>query len=308
MPELVNRQTLKRVRETAERLGYQPNRAARALATGRTENIGIIVPDLANPFFAEIIKGVQGRARESGSVTCVADSEEDPDTERALITEMSKRVDGIILCSSRLTTNELRGLGEVTQVVVLNRENVGLPSVTMDAAGGAQQAVEHLAALGHRRLVYLGGPSVSWSNRERRRTIRSCATRLGTEIAELGPFVPSFEAGVQGADLAVATGASAIIAFNDVMALGVLSRLVTRGIAVPEEVNIVGFDDIAMAVMTTPALTTVAVPKAEAGRAAVDLLIAALLGQPVANRKMAGQLIVRGSTGAYRGPAPAAAK
>jgi DNA-binding LacI/PurR family transcriptional regulator len=298
-PEIVNGSTLSRVLEAARRLGYEPNRAARALATGRTGNIGVVVPDLTNPFFPAILKGAQARARQMGWSVFLADTEEDPESEYELVLGLAKQVDGVVLCSSRMAAHHIRSLWGSTRVVFLNREVAGAPAVIMDAAGGAQQAADHLIALGHRRIAYLRGPSASWSDRERRRSLRASIRRARVEIVEFGPLAPSFEAGIQGADLALASGASAIVAFNDLMALGVLSRLHDRKVVVPDDVSVVGFDDIAMAVMTTPSLTSVSVPKEEAGRSAIDLLLATLLDEPAANKRLPGQLIVRGSTGSH---------
>jgi DNA-binding LacI/PurR family transcriptional regulator len=158
--------------------------------------------------------------------------------------------------------------------------------------------VDHLVALGHRRIAYLNGPRISWSNRERRRGLRRAA-REGVEIVQLGPFAPRFDGGPHAADLAIAEGVTAIIAYNDLMALGVLSRLADRGVSVPEEMSVVGFDDILMAGMATPPLTTVSMQNERAGRAAVDLLVSLLsvtgaAGDP--RRELECQLIVRAST------------
>jgi DNA-binding LacI/PurR family transcriptional regulator len=297
-PDLVNETTRQRVLATAEELGYRPNRAARGLITGRTGNIGVLIPDLANPFFHGILQGVQDRARTADHWVFLADSGEDPRAEYELILQMAKQVEGIVVCSSRMTALQLEQVVGVTSLVFLNRRVAGVPSVLMDSGGGGQQAVDHLAALGHRRVAYLSGPRNSWSNKERRRGLRTAARRVGMDVLELGPFTPGFDAGVQGADLAVAAGVTAIIAYNDLMALGVLSRLADRDIPVPASVSVLGFDDIPLAAMTVPSLTTVAVPKEAAGRAAVDLLLGLLVtgtgGE--ARTELPTQLIVRAST------------
>jgi DNA-binding LacI/PurR family transcriptional regulator len=169
----------------------------------------------------------------------------------------------------------------------------------MDAAGGMRQAVDHLAALGHRKIAYLSGPRASWSNRERRRGLRRAA-RQDLEIVELGPFAPRFDGGPHAADLAIAEGVTAIIAYNDLMALGVMSRLADRGVSVPTRMSVVGFDDIPMAGMATPPLTTVSMQNERAGRAAVDLLVSLLTvtGAEAGDlrRELECQLIVRAST------------
>jgi DNA-binding LacI/PurR family transcriptional regulator len=300
VPELVRPDTRDAVHAAAADLGYRPNRAARSLITGKTGNLGIIVPDLANPFFPSVVKGAQARAREEDHAIFLADSGEDPLLEAELIRAMAKQVDGVILCSSRISNPALQELAQLTKLVLLNRRYVGLPAVLMDSAGGMRQAVQHLAALGHRRCAFLSGPRTSWSNKERRRGL-AIAARSGMEIVELGPFAPTFDAGQQAADIALAAGVSGLIAFNDLMALGVISRLNDRSVPIPDQISVVGFDDIAMAAMCTPALTTVSMPTVTSGRAGVDLLLQRLDPETkspaaAAQRRLATQLIVRGST------------
>lgn len=276
MPDVVKEETRRRVLTAAAKLGYHPNRAARGLITGRTGNIGVIVPDMENPFFHSVLKGVQARARETDNWVFLADSGEDAQVEYELIMKMSKQVDGIVLCSSRMTSQQLEHALAETTLVFLNRRTPGSSSVFFDSAGGGRQVVNHLAQLGHRRLAYLGGPTNSWSNRERRRGLRYAAKRRGVEIVELGPYTPRFESGRQGADVALGHEVTAIVTYNDLMALGVLARLAERRISVPAGYSVVGFDDIPMAAMASPALTTLAMPKEEAGRAIVDMLFGLL--------------------------------
>jgi DNA-binding LacI/PurR family transcriptional regulator len=171
-----------------------------------------------------------------------------------------------------------------------------------------KQAVQHLVSLGHQRVGYVSGPRSSWSNGQRRRGLSSAVRDLGVDVVELGPLPPTFDAGYQAADLARAAGVTAVIAFNDLMALGIINRLTDRSVAVPAEMSVVSFDDVPIAAMCTPPLTTVAMPTEEAGRAAVDLLLE-LLGSPGgaatdsrAQRRLPTHLIVRGSTA----PPPAA--
>ncbi len=272
MPDMLRPDTLERVLAAAAELGYQPNRAARGLITGRTGNIGVIVPDLSNPFFPAVLKGAQARAREADYAVFLADAEEDPVLEVELIRAMAKQVDGVVICSSRASADALTDMAHDTALVLLNRQVQGVPAVLMDSAGGARQAVEHLAALGHRRLAYLNGPPSSWSNKARRRGLKSRSSALGLEVVELGPFPPTFEGGLMAADLSVAAKVTAVLAYNDLVALGVLSRLNDRSIDVPGEISVVGCDDIPMAQMSGPPLTTVAMPSERAGRLAVDVL------------------------------------
>lgn len=302
-PDLVRRQTREHVLEVAGRLGYTPNRAARGLITGRTANLALVVPDVANPFFAAVVKAAQARARIGDYAMFLADTDEDPHTEEQVIRAVAKQVDGVIACSSRLSDAKLRELSSLTSLVLVNRRSSGIPAVVMDMAVGMRQAIEHLNALGHRDCVFLSGPRRSWSNRQRTKALTATTTSLGMTATVLGPFEPSYDAGLHAADLALAQSPTAIVAYNDLMGLGVMARLADRGVAVPGEVSVVGYDDIQMAALASPPLTTVAVPTTEAGRAAVDLMLE-VLAQGARNGGRQGlrtELMVRASTG----PAPA---
>ena len=300
MPELVRPGTRARVEAAARRLGYRPNRAARGLITGRTGNLGLIVPDLSNPFFASVVKGVQAAARAADYSVFIADTDEEADAEVDLLRALAKQVDGLILCSPRAPDEELAAVGSESTVVLMNRKAGDRPSVTVDNADGMRQALDHLAALGHRRVAFVAGPRTSWSNDQRECGLRQAAEAGGVDLVHLGYFPPQFEGGVAAADLALASGATAVIAYNDVVALGLLSRLGARGVPVPGGLSVVGCDDIGMSVMSQPALTTVSVPKRSAGRATVGLLLS-MLGTdgesgPL-HRELPTQLIVRGTTG-----------
>ncbi|MGF0117319.1 LacI family DNA-binding transcriptional regulator [Promicromonospora sp. Marseille-Q5078] len=290
------------VARAAEALGYRPHPAARALTTGTTGAVGLVVPDLANPFFAAVAKGVQARARETGREVLVADTDEDVAVEREVVTRLGDRVDGLVLCSPRMPADALGDLlaDQVAggRVALVNREAPGAPSVSFDIAEGVRQAVAHLRALGHRSIAYAGGPATSWSDAQRRDALDAVA---GGAVVDLGSFRPTHGGGVQAADLALAAGASAVLCFNDLVALGVLARLHARGAATPGDVSVVGFDDVAAASLVTPALTTVAVPLARAGREAVDLLGGGSATGPD-QRRLPVELVVRASTA----PAPPA--
>jgi DNA-binding LacI/PurR family transcriptional regulator len=166
-----------------------------------------------------------------------------------------------------------------------------------------RQALAHLAALGHRQVGFVGGPANAWSNQERTRGLRRAAAEADIRLVEIGNFAPYFTSGIAAADLVLAAGVTAVIAYNDLVALGLISRLSTRGVAVPEQISVVGCDDVPLATMSNPAMTTVALPKEQAGRAAVSLLIKLLEEAPAdatVHLELDTQLMVRGSTG----PAP----
>jgi LacI family transcriptional regulator/LacI family repressor for deo operon, udp, cdd, tsx, nupC, and nupG len=202
-----------------------------------------------------------------------------------------------------MSDDELLALAEITPLVVTNRLLDGIPAVFTDAYEATVHAVEHLHALGHRRLVYLAGPQ-GYSNAVRLRGFRDTCTRLGIAPEELGPFHGRFSSGVLAADLALATAATGVVAYNDEVAVGVLNRLADRHVRVPGDVSVVGFDDTLLAEMVTPRLTTVRIPAAAAGTAAVGMLLDVVHGREPAGRKLylEAELVVRSSTG----PAPTA--
>jgi DNA-binding LacI/PurR family transcriptional regulator len=297
-PDLVRATTRERVLAVAADLGYQPNLAARGLITGKTGNIGIVVPDLNNPFFTGVLKGVQNQARLASHAVFVADSDEDPAAEEQLVRAMAKQVDGVILCSPGIDEQQVRELAESTTLVLLNRRMRGVPAALMNSGSGLRQVIDHLVALGHHRIAYLNGPRTSWSNKERRRGLRVAVQKHDVDLVDMGPFPPRYEGGLQAADLAMAENVTAIVAYNDIMALGVLARLRDRGVRVPDDVSLTGFDDLMFGALCQPPLTTVAMPVVPAGRLAVDLLLDRLANRDAEVRQdeLDTQLIVRATT------------
>lgn len=299
MPHMVNPQTRVLVVTAAEELGYEPNAAARGLRSGVTKNIGLVVPDLENPFFATITKSVQARARTEGYAVFIADADEDPELELKLIANLAKQVDALILASPRASDQALLGVLGTKPVVLLNRKVPGLPAVIVDNQSGVIQAIAHLRALGHRKIAYAAGPAQSWSSSERLSAIRQVATEQpDVEIVELGNFRPYISGGFQVADLAAASGASALITYNDLMALGVIERLRQRKISVPDELSVVGFDGISLASLISPALTTIALPLKDFGRRSVDFIVDCLNknDRSQADLELAVELEIRDST------------
>jgi len=293
-PDLVAPERRELVRRIARELGYRPNRAARELITGRSGHLCLVVPDLENPFFSAVAKAVQSRARAAGHAVVVADAEEDPRLEAELVAQLGAQADGVLLCSPRMSADDLAAVAaDGRPVLLVNREGADLPSVVVDNRDGLRQAARHLHALGHRRVAYAGGPAGSWSDARRRDGL--AALDLDLEVLDLGAHAPVFAGGVGAADLAVAGGATAVLTYNDLMALGVLDRLRARGVRVPEDMSVVGFDDAPVATLVTPSLTTVAVPLARLGRTAVDLLLTPHDGD-APRTVLPVELVVRGTT------------
>lgn len=308
-PHMVSATALHKVQQAAATLNYRPNRAARGLATGRTGNLGLVVPDLENPFFSSITKAVHNRARALGYALFVADTDEDSEEEPEIIGNLAKQVDGVILCSSRATDAELLERSHGTRVVLVNRKVGDLPSVSLDSRDGVRQAVRHLWALGHRHIAYAGGPRRSWIDSQRREALEVAASEFeGVDAEDLGAFQPYFSGGVAAADLLLASQATAVIAYNDLMAFGLLDRVKQRGQVVPRDLSVVSFDNIMLASSVSPPLTTASAAPQTLAREAIDLLRALMaddgprvaeVAAPSRNlqRILPVDLQVRGSTG-----------
>jgi DNA-binding LacI/PurR family transcriptional regulator len=302
-PETVAPGTRQRVLTAAEELRYAPNPVARSLARRRTGNLGIVVPDIANSFSAMIIKAAQQEARHAEYALFVTASEELVDDEERQARALAPQVDGLLLTSPLASDACLRELAEIVPVVVTNRILDDVPAVLTASAQATGHAVEHLHALGHREVAYLAGPN-GYSNDSRTSGLQAACARLGLDPVVLGPFPARFSSGVRAADLVLAAGATAVVAFNDDIAAGLLTRFADRGVRVPEHISVVGHDDTALAEMVTPRLTTVHIPAAAAGATATQLLIRYVRGDDSGVRRyeLPSELIVRGSTG------PAAAR
>ena len=272
-PERVSLRTREHVRAVAQRMDYHPNRLAQALPSGRTRMLAVLVSDITNPHQFGLIRGAESQAAAAGYTLLLADGHGRPELEAELAAKLGSSVDGFVLASSRRPDAELVELAGRRPVVLFNREVAGFPSVVIDFADGSRQIVEHLVALGHRSLAYLGGPRNAWSERPALGCPRREARRCDTEIVRLGPFSPTLDGGDAAADIGLASGATALVAFNDLIAIGMLRRLEQRGVAVPSAVSVVGYDDIFGADFCHPPLTTVASPVEDAGRALVDLLL-----------------------------------
>ena len=303
-PDEVAPETRDKVLATARGMGYRPNQAARGLVTGRTGIIGLVVPDLENPFFASVTKGVQSRARAAGYAVVIADSDEDPSQEADLIRDLSQQVDGLVLCAPRGPESVIVDLAQEIPMVLVNRRCGDLPTVAIDNFEGIRQAMVHLLALGHRRIAWVGGPATSWSNTERLAALQSfAADHPEIELVDVGSFPPYVSGGVAAADLVIASGATAVLAYNDLVAYGLLDLFRQRGVTVPTDISVVGVDNLAMSALTSPPLTSVGIPLVTCGRASVDLLLG-LVREPTAvpthHHDLSFHLAVRDSSGPVR--------
>lgn len=288
-----------RVQAAAAELGYTANPVARSLVLGRTQTVAVVIPDLENPTFQAILRGLSRAATADGYHVLVADSREDLDEEHALARTTRLRTDGVILCAPRMAEQDLaRLLPSLSPAVVINRgPQEAAPTVGADYGVGMRDIVDHLTSLGHRRLVYLAGATRSVTHRARQEAIAAAISRTaGLEVEEIAAGV-DFDSGTAAADRVLASGATAVIAYNDLVAMGLLSALTVRRIDVPGALSITGFDDIPFAAYTSPPLTTAAVPAVEIGAAAWAAMHAQLTGgTPRSTHTMTPTLIARGST------------
>lgn len=293
-----------RVRAAAARLDYRPSEIARNLSLGRTHTVAVVVPDLGNPMFQAILRGVTRAAAEDGYRVLVGDTQETADAEPAAAVEARRRCDALILCAPRMSDERLAAIvGETNPLALINRlvADAAVPQVAMDYGQAVNLVVDHLVALGHRRLVYLGGPVTSASNRLRVAGLDSAEKRHRGLAIERVTTGSSLDDGWSSAELVLASGATGVIAFNDLTALGLLSRLRELGIPVPERLSVVGVDDIPYARFSEPTLTTVSVPQDELGVDTWRRLRSAMDGEPVPGPLwLEGALKVRESSG----PAP----
>jgi LacI family transcriptional regulator len=296
-PELLTSETIERVRAAAAQLGYVPNPVARALSTGRARNIALIVPDIANPFFPPLIRAAQARADEASYAVFLGDSDEKPEREDVLLTKIAAQVDGFILASPRLDEHRIRTHAARRPLILINRDIEALPRALMDVDVGITQAITHLAELGHRRIAYVSGPSASWANQQRQKAAVKAAKRLGLTLMGIAALHPTYQSGQEAATKLLNTDVTATIAFDDLVAQGVIAGLADRGLQIPRDMSVVGFDDV-LAARTYPPLTTVAAHCAELGVRAVELLLEILeSGRNEAPRiVIPTELVVRATT------------
>jgi len=300
-PGRVAQGTRDRVLAVAAELGYQPNPHARALLSGRHHTVAMVVSDITNPHYFELIRGAEMRAKASGFTLVLVNAEESPRIEFEQVQRLVPTVDGFVLAASRLPDENLVQVASQRPVVLMSRELPGLASVVLDHAVGCRHVVEHLASLGHRRLVYLAGPRNSWMAATRWAALSAAATELGVEVLRTDPFVPRVAQGGVAADSALNSGATGIVAHNDLLAIGVMQRLEQRGVGVPDEVSVVGFDNIFAAELCSPGLTTLGGAHVDVGRVAVEMLLGladpAGRDDPPAQVALPTELVLRGSTG-----------
>jgi LacI family transcriptional regulator len=308
---LVNDETARRVVETAAVLGYRPNRLARGLKTSRSYTVGVVVPDLRNPLFPPIARGIEDRLEPAGYTTLIANTDNDPEREQLSFDAMrARQVDGFITATARNEhplLHELAANGRPLVLVNRTTADASLPSVVPDDRDGMRQAVEHVVALGHRRIAHLAGPfSLSTGVHRHEGFVQAMETvglELDPELVVMGSRYTEDE-GERLCRGLLESGRSftAVLAGNDLMALGCIDALRAAGIECPREVSVVGFNDMDFSNRFSPPLTTVRVAHHRLGVEAAGLLLERLAdpAAPARHVVLPVALVPRGSTA----PAP----
>ena len=304
-----------RVLAAVRELHYEPNAAARTLRSNRSHTLGLILPDLRNPFFTEAVRGVEDVAQSRGYTVLLANSDEDTEREaRHLRVLRAKHVDGLILAPAGGSYAELEQLVDARfPLVLLDRDLAGLgtPAVMLDNEAAAHAAVDHLIRLGHQRVGMITGRPPLSSTVERQRGYRRALDEAGLPFDER--LVETGGSTVEGGAAAASTllerlpPPTALFAANNLMTIGALMAIERHGLSVPGDVALVGFDELPWADVFRPRLTTVAQPLYELGRTAAELVLEQLSGAGHHPRRvlLAGTLVVRDSSGArewFRAP------
>ena len=311
-PQVVAPATRSRVLQAVEDLGYAPNSAARHLRTLRSRKLLVTVPDITNPFFAPILQGIEDAAHRDGYAVLLGDTQHDETREeRYAMMLKRKEADGLIFLGHRLppaAQDLIRSVAPNCAPVVNGCEfspRLGVPGVHIDNVRAAGDAMDHLYRLGHRRIGIVTGPLVSPLSQDRLRGAKSRARQAKAEddlIVVTGNF--SIPSGAQAADILFSQPVppTAIFCFNDEMAMGVIDVARQRGVRVPYDLSVVGFDDIRFAAYVDPPLTTIAQPMREIGEGSVRLLLEILSGRTTAPQSVTlpHTLIIRSTTAPAR--------
>lgn len=307
---MVKEPTRTRIIEAAERVGYRPHMAARSLMTGRTSTVAVIAADLGNTWVTPIIHGIASRVSVEGSVPIIAETEDDPGRLADLIDHMlSRRVDAIIVLAARSQDAEtITAAGRIVPTVVAGRplRGVDIPVVTSGDELGGRLVAEHFSALGHRRVAQLRGPSEVLSFPLRDEGFSAAvkeADLTELRIDEEGDY-PRLEDGARLARVLLDEYGddppTAVFAHNDLMAIGALSVLRERGLRVPDDISVAGYNGTPLTGHLTPGLTTVKYPGWEVGHTAAEVALRLVEDeQPLDSLALVPILIPRGSTAAY---------
>jgi LacI family transcriptional regulator len=304
---LVNQETAQRVIRAAEQLGYRPNPIARGLKTNRSYTIGVLIPDITNPLFPPILRGIEDRLDDAGYTSLIVNTDNDAERERSHLEAMrARQVDGFISATARLDRQLLADIAASgTPLVLVNRslEDGSVPAVTVNDRQGIRLAVEHVAGLGHQRIAHVAGPQNTSTGHRRYLGFLEAMRSAGLEVPEqhvrFGRWFTEEEGVRACAELFdEAKDITALVAANDRLAIGCYDALEVRDLRCPQDVSIVGFNDMPFVDRLRPPLSSVRVPQREIGTVAADLLLQRLGDGSQTAREILLEptLIIRGST------------
>jgi LacI family transcriptional regulator len=298
-PGRIKADTEAKIRAAAKELNYRVNPHARALPTGKTKMIALMVADITNPVFFKVVRGAEKVAADEGYTLVVAESFESSKVEADSLARIMPSVDGVIFGTTRLADQEIHEANDEKPVVLINRVVDGVGDVVPDNEPGIAEAIAHLAELGHKHIGFLAGPAASWINTDRWNLLMKHALGSGMTVVSIGPNLPTVEGGRDGLAEVRASGVSAIITYNDLMGIGLLRAATAAGIRVPEDLSIIGFDNIFGSDFTSPPLTTIEMPLEKIGGNAVRALLSTLDDNDLVphGSEESTSLLVRGSTG-----------
>jgi LacI family transcriptional regulator/LacI family repressor for deo operon, udp, cdd, tsx, nupC, and nupG len=308
---LISQAVRDHVQEIAKSMGYTPNALAQSLHSQQTNSVGLVITTIADPFFADIVHGVEERAKKAGISVFLATSNNDPEEEiRIIETFGRRRVDGVIVASSRIGPDYANRLGQIRIPVILvnaeaNEEQNNLFSVSVNDFLGGCQAVQYLIDMGHRKIGYLGVSNRPASNKGRLDGYLATLKKNNIEVRpewickndDLSPGALSLDISI-GKDLAAQifqTDVTAIFCYCDTIAAGVFEACRKSGISIPDDISIIGFDDNTISEIMQPTLTTIHQPKQEIGEIAMNMLLDCLSGGNVENVLLDPYLVVRES-------------
>ncbi|MFD4421805.1 LacI family DNA-binding transcriptional regulator [Agromyces sp. NPDC058484] len=303
-PGRISAATAEKVHKAAARLEFRANPMARALQTGRTRMLGLVVADITNPVVFDIVRGAEAEAAAAGYTLVIAESQESSLNEAEAVERLLPSVDGLVLATTRMAADSIDEVAQRKPVVLINRALDGVESVLPDVETGVEEILDHLASLGHRSVAYLAGPSTSWISARRWSAILAAAERRDVAIVEIGPNAPTIAGGREVLRRVIASRTTAVIAFNDLIAIGLMQEAATQGIVVPDRLSVIGFDDIFGSELIVPALTTVRTDLVTAGRWAVKLALDGVTTTASDDSHvpplglLPTELVVRGSSGA----------
>jgi DNA-binding LacI/PurR family transcriptional regulator len=291
-----------RILKAADAIGYRPNAAARSLAARKSKTVGILVLDLHNPVFAEILDGVQSQLRENGFSSMLVAAGKDPALEKSEIDTMLQfQIDGLILISYRLSAKELKELAREVPIVTVTRDDIQLPSmdtVSNDDVAGAELAVNYLVSLGHSKIVCLNGGDTAVSHARSSGYERAMKKHGLQSKAKIVTGGLTDTAGYSAATEALKLKPTALFVVNDIAALGAIAAIEEKGLRVPEDISVIGYDGIRLGGLRSINLTSVAQPLAELGRISAQHLLERIENPALKSRRttVASKLVVRGTT------------